>query len=177
MQEDAPMAAMPAGPVPVHDPIPFLAGTWATERTMLDRAGGATGIFTGTTTFTPDDGGLRWDEQGTASWPHFQGPASRSYRVVADGTTLTVQFVDGRTLCRLDLSRGTARDEHLCSPDTYRVDFAVPSHHMVRYSWDVTGPAKDLLLTTTLRRRVQASGPPGSPGSAGRPARPSADGA
>lgn len=152
MHDDAPSAVVPSGLVPVPEPLVFLAGAWATERTMLDRAGGATGTFTGTTTFTPDDGGLRWHEEGTARWASYQGPASRSYRIDADGTGMAVTFPDGRVLCRLDLSRGRAGDEHPCSPDTYRVDFTVPSPDTVRYSWDVIGPAKDLLLTTVLTR-------------------------
>ena len=118
---------MRAGLVGVDDPLVFLTGAWATERTLLDRSGGGTGTFTGTTIFTPDDGGLSWDEQGMVRWPHFHGPASRSYRVVADSTGMVVTFPDGRVLCRLDLRSGTAKDEHLCTPDTYRVEFEVPS--------------------------------------------------
>jgi hypothetical protein len=141
-------------PVPVHDPIAFLTGTWTTERTMLDRSSGMTGTFTGTTIFTPDDGGLRWDEEGTASWGSYRGPASRSYRVDAEDVGMVVTFPDGRVLCRLDLSHGHARDEHPCSPDTYRVEFTVPRFDAIDYIWDVTGPAKDLLLTTALMRRA-----------------------
>lgn len=140
--------------VGVHDPIAFFVGQWSTQRRMLDRTTGMTGSFRGITTFTPDDGGLEWDEKGTVTWPHFQGPASRSYRIIADGTTATVLFVDGRVLCRLDLGGGRARDEHGCLADTYRVDFAIIAPDSMKYSWDVTGAAKDLLLTTTLTRRA-----------------------
>jgi hypothetical protein len=143
-----------AAPVPVRDPIAFLTGTWATGRTMLDRSSGTTGTFEGTTIFTPDGGGLRWDEEGIASWGSYRGPASRSYRIDAEGPGVVVTFPDGRVLCRLDLSCGHARDEHPCSPDTYRVEFIVPRLDAIDYMWDVTGPAKDLLLTTTLTRRV-----------------------
>jgi hypothetical protein len=139
--------------LPVVDPLAFLAGSWSTRRHLLDRSSGTEGIFTGITTFTPDDDGLRWDEEGTMSWPSFQGPASRSYRVTAQGTTMAIHFPDGRLLCRLDLRSGRAHDEHWCSPDTYLVDFRVPSFGTVEYSWDVTGPAKDHLLTTTLTRQ------------------------
>ncbi|MBG6224631.1 hypothetical protein IWX63_001190 [Arthrobacter sp. CAN_A2] len=149
-----PPASRTVGPVPVPDPLTFLAGTWTTERTMLDRAGSATGTFTGTTTFTPDGGGLRWDEEGTACWSSYRGPAFRSYRVDVEDARVVVTFPDGRVLCRLDLGRGHARDEHPCSPDTYRVDFTVTRPGSIEYSWDVTGPAKDLLLTTTLTRRA-----------------------
>ncbi|MDQ0735879.1 DUF6314 family protein [Arthrobacter agilis] len=139
----------------VEDPMAFLAGTWSTERTLLDRAVGTTGTFSGTTLFTPDRGGLRWDEEGTVRWASFQGPASRSYRIDAgDGGDggLTVTFPDGRVLCRLDLRPGAARDEHHCAPDTYRVDFVITSPVTIEYSWDVTGPAKDHLLRTVLTR-------------------------
>jgi hypothetical protein len=158
-------AAPSDGPVPVPDPIAFLAGTWATRRELLDRSTGTTGTFSGTTTFTPDDGGLRWDEEGTVCWASFRGPATRSYRIDPGVTGdpgdpgATVTFPDGRVLCHLDLRSGTARDEHACPPDTYRVHFTVTSYGTIDYSWDVTGPAKDHLLTTVLTRIGAASGP------------------
>lgn len=136
----------------IVDAVAFLAGAWSTSRTLLDRASGTAGTFTGTTTFTPDDGSLRWEEKGIVSWPHFHGPASRTYMVEGDGATVAIRFQDGRLLCRLDLTSGRARDDHACAPDTYRVDFTVTSPDTIQYSWDVTGPAKDLLLRTTLTR-------------------------
>lgn len=146
MQEAVPTATS------IEDAVAFLTGTWSTRRSLIDRASGTEGTFTGTTTFTPDEGGLRWNEEGTVTWPHFQGPAFRSYAVVGDGASMSVHFDDGRLLCRLDLSGGRARDDHACSPDTYRVEFVITSPDSIEYSWDVTGPAKDLLLTTALTR-------------------------
>lgn len=135
-------------------PLCFLSGSWGTDRHLLDRASGAEGRFTGTTVFTLDDGGLHWEEQGTVVWPSFRGPAARTYRVTSDSAEmLTVRFPDGRVLCTLDLRNATAQDEHLCGADTYSMAFTVPSPTTVQYSWDITGPAKDLLLTTVLTRR------------------------
>ena len=142
-----------ASGVGVGDTLAFLAGRWSTRRELLDRTTGVTGIFTGITAFTPDGDGLRWDEEGTVAWPHFEGPASRSYRISASGAVATVHFVDGRVLCRLDLRSGTSRDEHACPPDTYRVQFTVTSPSTIDYTWDVTGPSKDQLLTTALTRQ------------------------
>ncbi|BBE23749.1 hypothetical protein MN0502_26320 [Arthrobacter sp. MN05-02] len=149
-------AALRHDPTPsaVGDPLAFLTGSWHTERCLLDRAGDLTGTFTGTTAFIPDDDGLRWEEEGIVTWPQFRGPAVRTYLVRRglDGSAL-VHFPDGRLLCRLDLSSGRAYDEHACTPDTYRVRFTATSATTVEYSWDVTGPAKDLLLTTVLTRQ------------------------
>lgn len=163
MQDAAP-PALPVIPLPfaVPDPIGFLLGSWTTRRHLLDRSTNTVGTFTGTTTFTPDADGLHWAEQGTVRWPSFEGPASRSYRVMPGvGTAVEVLFEDGRLLCRLDLSAGSARDHHDCPPDTYRVDFAVGSSDRIDYRWDVTGPAKDLLLSTTLTRVGASRGPAG----------------
>ncbi|WP_147394277.1 DUF6314 family protein [Arthrobacter cheniae] len=162
------VTAIPPVLLGVEDPLPFLAGRWTTHRRLLDRTTGMTGTFTGLTTFTPDDGGLRWDEQGTVSWPSFEGPAFRSYRVLGvGGAVIDIRFMDARLLCRLDLGTGAARDEHDCSPDTYLVDFAVRSRKLIHYTWDVTGPAKDLLLTTTLERRSEAATAPETSGGVG----------
>jgi hypothetical protein len=146
------MHQAPRQAVDLEDPLAFLVGSWWTRRDLLDRSSGAAGTFAGTTTFTSDGEGLRWEERGTVSWPHFEGPASRSYAVRAAGPTIALHFPDGRLLCRLDLRTGEARDEHDCAPDTYRVTFRVTAWESIEYSWDVTGPAKDLLLRTMLTR-------------------------
>jgi hypothetical protein len=147
MQEAAPPQAVDLG-----HPLAFLVGSWRTRRDLLDRSTGTAGSFVGTTTFTSDGEGLLWEERGTVSWPHFEGPASRSYAVRAAGPAMTLHFPDGRLLCRLDLRTGEARDEHDCFPDTYRVTFRVTTRETIEYSWDVTGPDKDILLRTALTR-------------------------
>lgn len=147
------MTVLPPTLLRVQDPLAFLTGEWTTQRRLLDRSAGISGTFVGLTTFTPDGEGLRWEEHGTMAWPSFEGPASRSYRVLGTGDAgIEIRFPDSRLLCRLDLATGRAQDEHGCPPDTYVVDFAVRSHGSVDYSWDVTGPSKDLLLRTTLTR-------------------------
>ncbi|MFC3301107.1 DUF6314 family protein [Arthrobacter agilis] len=82
----------------ITDPLGFLAGSWTAQRRLLDRAAGVAGTFAGTTTFTPDhEEGLQWAEQGTVRWPSFEGPASRSYRVLrTTGAAIEVRFEDGR---------------------------------------------------------------------------------
>jgi hypothetical protein len=46
----------------------------------------------------------------------------------------------------------TNQDEHWCDPDTYRVTYRFRGPDECGYRWDVTGPAKDQLLESVLRR-------------------------
>ncbi|WP_159800898.1 DUF6314 family protein [Arthrobacter zhaoguopingii] len=157
--------------VPVPDLRSYLLGTWRVRRSLLNRADSTEGTFTGTLTVQPvtDDGpGLSWREEGTVHWPGarlcagrsvppFTGPANRQYLLVpgGQGAPWEVLFQDGRPFHRLGLTAGSWRDEHWCSPDTYRVEYTALAQDRLRYQWDVTGPAKDQLLTTELTRESQ----------------------
>ncbi|WP_245828037.1 DUF6314 family protein [Sinomonas mesophila] len=134
----------------------YLAGTWDVERSLTDRATGARGSFAGTVAFEPtDDGGLRQSESGTLRWGTHEGPAEREYVWAATGSpaAMDVFFPDGRPFHRADLARGACDSDHWCSPDDYRVRYEALGPDELRYTWDVHGPAKDLLLESTLRRR------------------------
>ena len=50
------------------------------------------------------------------------------------------------------LAGQTNQDEHWCDPDTYRVTYRFRGPDECGYRWDVTGPAKDQLLESVLRR-------------------------
>ena len=138
----------------------YLVGDWSVDRTMLDRATGSRGTFTGVVHFTgTDDGGLRFREEGTVQWnpagrAPFTGPASREYllRPSATPDTLDMYFPDGRPFHRMGFGGQANRDRHWCDPDTYRVVYTRLGPDEFRYRWDVTGPAKDLLLDSVLHR-------------------------
>jgi len=153
----------------VEDMHSYLAGTWTVARTMLDRATGTRGSFAGVVRFTAtDDGGLRFREEGTVTWNPagalpFTGPASREYllRPTAAPGVMDMHFADGRPFHRMGFGPDTASDRHWCDPDTYRVRYTRLGPDAFRYTWDVTGPAKDLLLESELRRDpVSGSAPP-----------------
>ncbi|GAB3527955.1 DUF6314 family protein [Arthrobacter monumenti] len=142
----------------VADLKAFLLGTWRIERRLLDRASGNCGTFTGTAVFHNDGaGGLTHDEAGTLVWPG-QAAAPTTRRLILRPTgspsALDVFFDDGRPFHRLDLATGTDHPAHPCSPDIYRGSFLVADADSWSYAWSVTGPAKDLLLTSDLRRDV-----------------------
>ncbi|MEV7573725.1 DUF6314 family protein [Pseudarthrobacter sp. NPDC089323] len=131
------------------------AGLWTVERDMLDRASGTRGTFTGVVRFVPDDdGGLAFREEGTMRWPSFTGPAFREYLLRPSGRpdALDVFFPDGRPFHRMSFTPQANLDKHWCDPDTYRVAYTLNGPDRFSYSWDVTGPRKDLLLTSHLVR-------------------------
>jgi hypothetical protein len=139
-------------------------GRWSVERTLFDRAAGTRGTFTGVVIFSEtDDGGLRFHEEGTVRWPAsgggtFTGPAMREYllRPTDSSDALDMTFPDGRPFHRMSFSADSSQDQHWCDPDTYRVSYKLHSQDEFSYVWEVTGPRKDLLLESVLRRQTAA---------------------
>ena len=138
----------------------YLLGSWSVDRTLWDRSADSRGTFTGVATFIGmDDGALRFREVGTVHWAApggepFTGPAQREYVLRASDRpdTLEVYFRDGRPFHRMSFVPADDSELHWCDPDTYRVKYSLVSRDEYRYSWDVSGPAKDLLLESILRR-------------------------
>jgi hypothetical protein len=155
---------------PDFDLRAYLLGTWVVDRTLLDRSTRTQGSFTGVVRFTAtdDDGGLRFREEGTVSWASvpggpagrpFTAPASREYLLRPTGApdTLDMFFPDGRPFHRMGFGPRNNQDQHWCDPDVYRVSYTRTGPDEFRYQWDVTGPAKDQLLTSVLRRAADAA--------------------
>lgn len=143
---------------PVADALLYLAGSWRAERTVRDLAGSddaAEGTFTGTTTFSPlDGGGLLHHESGTFVWQGVARPAERTLRFLpgtAPGTA-DVRFADGRPFHDLNLTSGRWVTDHPCAADLYRGEFTVLDADRWRTVWRVAGPTKDLALTTDYAR-------------------------
>jgi hypothetical protein len=145
---------------------------------MLDRAAGTRGAFAGVVIFSPDgDGGLRFHEEGTVVWPSvngpggdggtFTGPATRDYLLRPSDTAdaMDMLFPDGRPFHRMSFSPEASQDRHWCDPDTYRVTYVRHGDDEFSYLWDVSGPRKDLLLESVLRRLPAATPTPDGLGS------------
>ncbi|MDJ0354622.1 DUF6314 family protein [Paenarthrobacter sp. PH39-S1] len=176
--------------VSVTDLRAYLAGSWRVERTLLDRSTGVRGRFQGTVLFEPADGGedagaggtdagagaggptsqtstakvLRQREHGTISWPTHTGTATREYLLHAttEPAVLDMYFPDERFFHTLNLSTGRWTTGHGCHPDTYNVTYRAVSSMRLDYEWDVSGPAKDLLLSTSLFRLAEQLSAPAS---------------
>jgi hypothetical protein len=132
-----------------------VAGQWSVGRHLLDRSAGTHGTFTGVVRFAvTDDDGLVFREEGTMRWPTFTGPASREYLLRPADThdALDVFFADGRPFHRMSFTPDANLDQHWCDPDTYRVAYTYQGPDAFSYTWDVSGPRKDLLLTSVVQR-------------------------
>ncbi|KUM71204.1 DUF6314 family protein [Streptomyces curacoi] len=146
---------------PVPDALDYLAGSWRVERSVRDLAGGEDGEFSGTTVFSPlDGGGLLHHESGTFVWRGVPRPAERTLRFLPGDTpgTADVRFADGRPFHDLDLTSGRHIADHPCSADRYRGEFTVRDADHWRTVWRVRGPAKDLVLTTDYAREDRTTG-------------------
>ncbi|MFE1437721.1 DUF6314 family protein [Streptomyces sp. NPDC058739] len=142
---------------PVPDVFAYLAGSWRVARVVRDLTDGTEGVFTGTTAFTPlDGGGLLHHESGTFTWRGTARPAERSLRFLPGPRpgTADVRFADGRPFHDLDLTTGRHTVGHPCAADLYRGEFTVTGADRWRTVWRVGGPAKDLLLTTDYEARA-----------------------
>lgn len=141
---------------PIPDLRAYLAGRWSVERTLLDRSSGTHGTFTGVVRYVENpDGGLDYREDGTMHWPSHSGPAFREY-LLKPGTgpdTMKVFFPDGRPFHVMGFSGERQEDSHWCDPDDYRVHYSFRGPDSFSFSWDVKGPAKDLLLESQLKRQ------------------------
>jgi len=124
---------------------------------LHDRGSSAQGRFSGTARFSPDGRGLLHIERGELVWPTHSGPAHRTLRYQPTLTpgVLDVYFADGRPFHRLDLREGRCAAVHPCGNDEYVGEFTVSSPDEWSYCWRVTGPEKDLLLSSVLRRKAE----------------------
>lgn len=136
----------------------FLQGSWDLERIIIDQLGGRNATMIGAADWTPMSGGeLLYTETGTVSVGAFIGAAKRSYRfVLSADESADVLFEDGGFFYRLDLTTGRAEVEHQCDSDSYVGLFEARSERDLRQQWQVNGPAKTYLSTTTLRKRSSA---------------------
>lgn len=140
---------------PIQDLQAYLAGSWVVERTLLDRTSGTNGTFTGVVRYSPNpDGGLDYREDGTMQWPTHSGPAFREYRLKpgAGPESMDVFFPDGRPFHVMSFAEAGNQDKHWCDPDDYRVRYVCEGPNAFNFTWDVQGPAKNLLLESHLVR-------------------------
>lgn len=143
----------------VADLRSYLLGHWRLKRILRDRGSGAEGALTGSVLFTADDDGLHQREEGTMVWSTSTGSthtglARRDYllRPAGESGAMDVLFADGKLFHLLNLSAGSWSSGHWCAPDDYRVRYTARSPDRLDFEWEVSGPAKNQLLRSSLFR-------------------------
>lgn len=122
-------------------------GAWRLERRIDDRLG-RPARYRGRATFRRDGSALVYDEAGWLD--PVEGPplrATRRYRWTG-GPLVAVAFSDGRPFHTFDLSRPRPEARHLCGADLYAVRYDFTLWPAWTAAWRVTGPRKDLTLTS-----------------------------
>ena len=107
----------------------------------------------GTAVFEPTADGVRFVEHGVLVLPHACVEARRDYRfVIESDTAFSVFFADGRFFHRAKVAAGVASAQHDCAPDTYRGRYRFPDADRWSLSWRITGPRKNLVISTIFSR-------------------------
>jgi len=141
----------------VADLRAFLGGAWHLERDLEDRRAATRGRLAGRAVFAPEGAvpgaALRYREAGELAFAGHRGAFYRVYlyRFPRPGRA-EVAFDDGRPFHDLDLTRGAWAAVHRCGDDLYEGRFAATGADAWRAVWRVTGPRKDLVLTSRYRR-------------------------
>lgn len=132
---------------------PFLVGEWRLSRRFVSLDTELTGTAAGVASFRPQPEGLTYHETVDVNYAGRVGPASRTYhyRLTALGCA-RVHFVDGRFFHTFDLREGRWRVEHLCGDDVYRGGFRVLNTGFWIARWRVSGPRKNLRISTLYER-------------------------
>ena len=140
------------------DPVPaplaaFFTGPWSVVRRIRDMRTRQLGRMLGTADFVPDDDGLRFAERGTLMLPGVRTEAQQSYRFVIESDHgFSVFFADGRFFHRAEIVMEAACVAHDCAPDAYCGRYRFPGRDRWSLSWRITGPRKDLVISTVFSR-------------------------
>lgn len=144
--------------MPVSDLFAFLEGDWQLSRTINDVRQNMPGVMTGRVALvrrTDDEGNpaLSYREEGELQFGDYRETVHRTYEFsFPEPHRALVRFSDGQIFHELDLSSGGCEVEHLCAEDIYRGRFRVVGGDLWLSSWDISGPAKELILDNRYQR-------------------------
>ncbi|MEJ6388996.1 DUF6314 family protein [Gymnodinialimonas ulvae] len=128
-----------------------LEGRWRLDRVIADARAGVTGRLEGAANWHRDAHGLIQEEAGTLHYGDgLPMQATRRYLWRAAGDAIEVFFDDGRPFHTLPPPGVEA--VHQCPPDLYRVSYTFDLPQSFTQVWQVTGPRKDMVLSSRFTR-------------------------
>jgi hypothetical protein len=129
------------------------AGEWRLVRRMRDLKRREIGRLTGRASFTADGPCVfAFEEHGLLTLGAMRTEARRAYRYEMTEAGFRVLFPDGRFFHEAKLEDGTALVSHDCAPDLYRGRYRIASADRWSLSWRITGPRKDLVISSVFSR-------------------------
>ncbi|MBB3995370.1 hypothetical protein GGR95_003025 [Sulfitobacter undariae] len=132
---------------PTPKELSDFAGHWRFTRDVLHGDGSSMQV-TGVAQFEWQGDDLAYLERGEMQLP--SGPPLRTERRYLWQRGMQVHFADGRFFHSVPPLGGKAA--HWCAPDDYRVSYDFELWPLWRSVWQVHGPAKDYVMTTTFTR-------------------------
>jgi len=142
---------------PVPDIGRFLLGTWQVTRLGWSSVPARTMRLHGTALFSACGAGLLFEEHGVVAVGTYSGEAVRRYLFhVESASMVKVCFEDGRPFHHFNLETGMAHVQHDCTPDRYEGRYRVVAPTCWLLSWHVTGPRKNLMITSRFIRATGA---------------------
>ena len=139
----------------VPDPAEF-AGVWTIDRDLSDLRSGDTGHFTGQLIVAAEGAGYDWRESGMLTWGDYTGRAERQLCLRPHDGTWWMCFADGRLFHPWRFGEQVV---HPCAADVYlgRIECEPDAPDRFTITWDVTGPAKRLLIVSRMTRQPAAA--------------------
>jgi len=144
--------------MPVSDLFAFLEGNWQLSRTINDISQNMPGVMSGRVAITrrgdtQGNPALSYREEGELQFGNYRETVHRAYEFsFPEANRALVHFSDGRIFHELDLSSGFCEVEHQCENDVYRGRFQAVDGDVWLSNWDISGPAKDLILDNRYQR-------------------------
>jgi hypothetical protein len=85
---------------------------------------------------------------------HARSEARQTYRfVIESADRFGVFFADGRFFHQAEIDAGRACVVHHCAPDTYQGRYRFLGPDRWSLSWRITGPRKDLVISSVFSLR------------------------
>lgn len=128
-------------------------GVWQLTRLIADDRQKLAGEFQGTAVFRPARDGLRYHETGALRYgngPPVNATQRHIWRPHPSGIAIT--FYDDRPF-HLIGPGPQPQGRHDCPPDLYQVAYDFTAWPVWTAAWNVSGPRKAYVMTTTYRRQ------------------------